>query len=309
MPEWTPYRLTLPTSATARAYHELKTVHHVVHVPGARRILEDDRIRAGLIYDESRLNKSRTCVAWVSANTWGPGSIYGNVQFSFSWRDIIRGRQLYWVEAIKYSPHAYRLLVTNRDLSNSRHVTPYDPRTDKGPVVRQGGRWYWNGDYTSEFMVDSDLELADCTGFSFIRHRPDRCRLYQSGCKDRNAPTYRIGGRVLAFLLGNSLHSVDSQLKAANAFRPEQPLSDAVDTGVDGILRVLGKADNFGGALVRPLSAEAALMGALALYGSDQRKAALELVGMLKSNSVFEKALVNIIEKHFGVNGWSLPEN
>jgi hypothetical protein len=39
------------------------------------------------------------------------------------------------------------------------------------------------------------------------------------------------------------------------------------------------------------------------------RKAALELVGMLKSNSVFEKALVNIIERHFGVNGWSLPEN
>jgi hypothetical protein len=113
----------------------------------------------------------------------------------------------------------------------------------------------------------------------------------------------------LAFLLGNSLHSLDSQLKAANVFRPKQPLSDAVDTGVDGILRVLGKADNFGGALVRPSSAKAALVGALALYSSDQRKAALELVGMLKSSSVFEKALVNIIERHFGVNGWSLPEN
>lgn len=64
--------------------NELTTVRHVVHVPFARRIVEDGRIKAGLVYDESRLNKSRISVAWVSANTWGPGSIYGTVEFQFA---------------------------------------------------------------------------------------------------------------------------------------------------------------------------------------------------------------------------------
>jgi hypothetical protein len=309
MPEWTPYRLRLPTSATALAHRRLLTVHHVVHVPVARRIFEDELIRAGLIYDESRLNRSRTCVTWLSANTWGPGSIYGNVQFSFSWRDIIRGRHLYWVEAIdKYSPPAYRLLVTDRDLSNSRYVTPYDPRSDEGPVRKQDGRWYWNDKYTSEFMVDSDLDLSDCTAFSFIDHRRDICRLHGSACKDREAPKYRIGGRVLAFILGNSIHSIDAQLKAANSFRPKEPLSDAVDDGADGILRVFGRTNNFGGAISKSSSAQAILKGALALYGADQRKSALGLIGMLRSVSVFEYAFIDVVERHFAVKGWTLPD-
>ena len=45
---------------------ELDVVRHVVHLPTARRIIEDGRIKAGLIYDESRLNTSRLSVVWVS---------------------------------------------------------------------------------------------------------------------------------------------------------------------------------------------------------------------------------------------------
>jgi hypothetical protein len=48
---------------------ELTTVRHVAHVSSARRVVEDGRIKAGLVYDESRLNKSRISVVWVSANT------------------------------------------------------------------------------------------------------------------------------------------------------------------------------------------------------------------------------------------------
>lgn len=161
-PEWTPYRIRIPEATRRRSRDGiiLETVHHVVHVPTARRILEDNRLRAGLIYDESRLNRSRMCVTWVSANTWGPGSIYGNVQFSFAWSDLIRDRRVYWVEAMPdYSPRAYRLLLTDRDLSASRHVTPYDPASDEGPLRERDGVWYWNGNYTSEFMIDADLPL------------------------------------------------------------------------------------------------------------------------------------------------------
>ena len=54
---------------------ELGTVRHIAHVPHARRIVEDERIKAGLVYDESRLNTSRISVAWASTNSWAWGSI------------------------------------------------------------------------------------------------------------------------------------------------------------------------------------------------------------------------------------------
>src|SRR5690242_19989369 len=90
---------------------ELTTVRHVVHVQFARRIIEDGKIKAGLIYDESRLNKSRISVTWVSANTWGLGSIYGTVEFQFNWSTLIASQKIYWVESMDYNPKAYRLLL------------------------------------------------------------------------------------------------------------------------------------------------------------------------------------------------------
>ena len=70
------------------------------HIADARRIIEDNRVRARIVYDESQLNRSRTHVCWVSANTWAYGSIYGTVEFSFKWSDLVAGKQVYWVEAM-----------------------------------------------------------------------------------------------------------------------------------------------------------------------------------------------------------------
>ncbi len=135
----------------------------MVHVPEARRILEDERIKAGLVHDESRLKSSRVCVTWLSANTWRYGSIYGNVQFTFDWRSIVKGRRVYWVEAMEgYKPAAYRFLLTDRDLTGSSYVKSYDPEIDNGPLKQKGSKWYWNGKYTSEFMIDEDLLLKKC---------------------------------------------------------------------------------------------------------------------------------------------------
>jgi hypothetical protein len=182
-PEWLRYRIRIPHS-TRRHPRDglvLDTVHHVAHVPMARRILEDGRVRAGLVYDESRLNQSRKCVAWASANTWAEGSLYGNVQFTFAWLDILKARQIYWVEEMPdYRPSAYRLLLTDRNLGASRNVIPYDPATDKGPLRERDGVWYWNGTYTSEFMIESDLPLRRCTSVSFIKHKRNICRLHGS---------------------------------------------------------------------------------------------------------------------------------
>ena len=76
--EWEKFAF-VPGEGSSR---DLTTVRHVVHVQFARRIIEDGKIKAGLIYDESRLNKSRISVAWVSANTWVPARFTARSNFN-----------------------------------------------------------------------------------------------------------------------------------------------------------------------------------------------------------------------------------
>ena len=312
MSEWTPYRIQVPkeSAPSSRDGQMLETVYHVVHVPTSRRILEDGYLRAGLIYDESRLQKSRICVTWLSANTWALGSIYGNVQFAFPWNEQIRKRRCYWVEAMTgYSPHAYRILLTDRDLSGSKHVREYDPESSKGPLRHRDGKWYWNNQFTSELIIESDIDLEYCTGFDFISHHSSICRPNSSSCRDFNRTCSSVGGQVLAFLLGQGLHSIDHVLKQRSRFDRQRRLSDAVDVGIDGILRALGrKKDRFGGVVKSESSRQAVATGALALYGAGKAAAARELLKLLKSASVFEDALTEIINEHFGITRWTLPE-
>src|SRR5271169_1272481 len=91
-------------------------VFHISHLLPSTLIIRNERIKAGLVYDESILNTKRISVIWVSPNHWVRGSRYGNVRFKFPWKDIVKRKKYYWVEAItKYSPAACRILVTNND--------------------------------------------------------------------------------------------------------------------------------------------------------------------------------------------------
>lgn len=112
MPDWDKYRIRRSEEV------EIETVRHIAHVPTAKRIIEDGRIKSGLIYDQSVLNRSRISVVWLSANTWANGSMYGTVAFEFPWSDIIEGQNIYWVEAITdYNPSAFRFLLSKRDVA------------------------------------------------------------------------------------------------------------------------------------------------------------------------------------------------
>lgn len=117
----------------------LSTVRHTVHLPVARRIIEDGKIKAGLVYDKSRLNKSRISVSWLSANEWAFGSLYGTVGFQFEWEKLVKYKRIYWVEVIgSYHPAAYRFLLTFDDIS-SPLVTKYDPEHDDGQMKLKDG--------------------------------------------------------------------------------------------------------------------------------------------------------------------------
>ena len=304
--EWSRYRISFPDTEN-RKFTEgrvLETIYHVAHVPGARRILEDGRLKAGIVYDESKLRKSRVAVTWLSANSWAYGSIYGNVEFSFSWKKIAAGRNFYWLEDMQsYRPPAYRILLSDREL-NSKYVQPYDPETDKGPLRKKDGLWYWNGDYTSEFMLERDIALEECTSFNFVSHHPEYCSLDGSACEYLGAPSHRIAGRILASIFGNDLNTIDHVLK-----RSESRLRETVDAGVTGIVDALGSKDErFTGGIKSPDSRRAVVKGALALFGTRQVKAARALIAILKSKDVFETALTELVNEHFGISGWALGE-
>ena len=121
----------------------------------------------------------------MSANTWGLGSIYGTVKFRFSWDDLVGFQNIYWVEAMEsYSPNAYRFLLSNRYIQSDL-VTPYDPVKDQGPLQYKDGKYYWNGSFTSEFMIEDDLSLDRCIGLDFVQHHAGICRPFGGKCEER----------------------------------------------------------------------------------------------------------------------------
>lgn len=301
-PEWVPYSCQLPTKKnrfSASSCAELSVVRHVAHFEEAKQILQDGRIKPGLVYDESRLRHARITVVWLSANAWSDGSIYGTTEFTFDWAPIVEDRRVYWVEAVPhYKPPAYRFLLTERDLPDSKFVQRYDPCKDDGPLKRRrSGDWFWNGNCTSEFMIDTDLSLDACTGIRFVSHHPRICANDSNRCSEMTFHPQEISSRVFAFILGNGIHSADEMFWPLKSARRRHQ----IDFSRDDISRELRDfSRGVGGSLAKPSSRRSVLRGALALYGSNQNRAAERLVALLANKKEFDTTLEDIIAKHFG---------
>ena len=302
MHEWNRYSFKIADGCS------LSTVYHVAHLPAAKRILDDGCLRGGLVYDESKLNKSRTCVTWLSANEWTWGSIYGNIQFAFDWGAIVKNRKVYWVEAMTdYSPDAYRFLLTERDMSRSPYVVEYDPTEEKGPVRIRDGKWYRHRDYTSEFMLEADISLEKCKELNFISHNKRYCQLDGSSCRYKEDHPVQTAARVLAFVLGYDNKGTDHLVLTQKQDGTSVPNLEAKQ-GINGIWRALANRKTyFRGRIKRRRSRKAILRGALALYAAEQDQASKDLVALLHSQDVFEKALCDIIEEKFGITDYKLP--
>ncbi|WP_156419400.1 hypothetical protein [Aureimonas sp. AU12] len=286
---------------------QLVEVHHVVHPPAARAILDHGSIRAGIVHDESRMNQTRHAVIWLSANQWQHGSLYGTVQFTFPWLQLIAGKHFYWVEAIRYQNPAYRILITDKDLGSLKFLTPYDPSVDRGPLRERNGNWYWNSRDTSEFMVDGDLDLSHCIEFKGVQHKRNGCRLYGPGCSERNNSAFVTGGRMLAYLLASGNHALDPALRIQTEGL-SRSLSPSVDQGVSGIWFDLVTADaaRFDGEVRQRERSVPIVRGALALLGAGRPYEARELVAQLNDETVFRAALTAIVNDHFGIDDWRL---
>jgi hypothetical protein len=293
MKPWEPYKIQ-PSNK-----QKMSAVYHVAHLPTAKRIIEDGTIKSSLIYDKSVLNRSRISVSWLSANTWAYGSLYGTVSFAFSWPDIIEDQNFFWVEAMTdYNPTAFRLLLSERDVP-SRHVIPYDPVRDDGPLRLVDGEWFWAGHLTSEFMLEDDISLRRSEQLGFEKHNDRYCNLKGRDCAERRNQPMRdeTAGKLLAHTITQGFHSLDT------LWKPSRTLSlfDPIETAYAGLYRafIKGNKVGFGGTLLRPDSCKKALMGALALYDANRLDEARDLLAIIKSDAHCETALIEIVREHF----------
>jgi hypothetical protein len=163
----------------------LESVGHVAHVRDALRIVEDAKLYANLVSDESRPNTQRIRVVWLLPNDWSNagGFRYGNVRFSFDWKPLVANKRAYWVESIAYKTEACRILIT--DTNYDKDLQPYNPRRERGPWwVSPDGVHYWNNNCCLEVMYEGDLILDQTTDVDLVNHHHRMCSIDYRTCPD-----------------------------------------------------------------------------------------------------------------------------
>ena len=220
MPEWTDYLCEIPrknSSSLPDNCDRLSEVHHITHLPEAKRILADATIKGAPIKGASRLCRSRTPISWLSANYWPKGSKYGTVRFTFDWDRILAGRKIYWMESVDdFSWPAFRFLLTKSDPPKDKKIKLYDPRKDKGPVRRKRGSWYYRSDRTSQFLVEGDVSVDLCKRIDFVDHFDGSCVQHGGSCSEKGRLSQQTRSRLMAYILGRDIHSVDGFLNPEN---------------------------------------------------------------------------------------------
>ena len=186
LPEWAEFCIGNPSIIPNWINSDcapLTTVSHVAHIDLALRIVADGKIKAGLVFDESKLNKERILVVWLSPNHWVDGFRYGNVRFNYNWSTLISGKKFYWVESMAYGVAACRILITSNDYSG--RLTQYIPTQHDGPwwFDASTNTHYWNSNHCLEIMIEDDLDISDCTNTDFVDHHSRFCCNNPKMCK------------------------------------------------------------------------------------------------------------------------------
>jgi hypothetical protein len=238
-------------------------VSHTSHIDSALNIIGDGEIKPGLVFDKSHLNTHRILVAWLSPNHWFAGYRYGNIKFDYDFKGLIANKRFYWVEAIPYSPHACRILITDQDRSGL--LTPYDPSIRDGPWWHDtaSDKHYYNGKYCLEFMIEESVTLQSLIDLSFVDHHNSFCSVHRFNpiaCSQKGDPASIGGAKFLMkaaarqislasiskfFVLANGNYTTPILLAIAKISRQLKIKSnyggkvDFVDTAAEGLCRAI----------------------------------------------------------------------
>ena len=283
----------------------LEEVAHVTHVQPAVNIFADGRLRAGLVYKESKLTAHRIQVVWLSPTNWNSGYRYGNVRLEFRLSDLLHGRQAYWVEAKEYGIAAPRILITDVDRSEDSFLTLYDPATARGPwwIDEGTGQHLWNPSYTLELLFEGDLPLGYARELSFVKHHPKWCAADNSNCPDGfGRGTTVPDSRFIAGVLGLNVN-VSSDL-VSEGKELITPVVQALSTLLRRLRGLHAEAATSGCITSKSSEAEAVTRAILTSFGNYDDVRARVLAGLFASPDDLEATYRRVATDIGGLQPW-----
>lgn len=306
--EWEKFKVGTPSLRANRNPDcvPFDTVSHVAHILPSLSILEEGGIRAGLVCDESKLNKQRILVSWVSPNYWSLGFRYGTVQFIFDWRELIDGLNIYWVESIAYGVPACRILLTSQEHKN---LEVYDPKRKEGPWWHDEstGYHYYNENYCLEFMIERDLVIRKGVKIGFVKHHGRWCSIHRTSptrCSELGMIDSTAASYFLAVTVSRKI-SVPYELFKKSPDRPSQPPAP-ICLGFSVLLTQLNYYNtNYTGHIKHSDAAALPLARAiLNAYFLDLEKDVDALKALFNSKDDLANSVAHVVGAHFGIKQW-----
>jgi len=171
-----------------------------------------------------------------------------------------------------------------------------------GPVKKQGENWYWNPNFSSEFMIEADLPLDQCYRLSFVNHHSNICRLFGSACPERERSEMFAGAAILGYLLGTG----DKQLNQPLLAQIGSPTT-TIRFAASGLwFSLVGRGTKLNGTIGDPSVSKRIVRAACLEYAMGKTDEARQLVELLVSSDTFETACCELIMEHFGLANFQI---
>lgn len=298
-PEWEKYSVRNSGSLML-----LEQIYHVSHIDSALNIVADGKIKASLVYDESKLNKKRILVCWLSPNDWrGAGGYrYGNIRFTFDWNKICEDTYSYWVEVIDYKIPACRILLS--DQNHRRHLSPFDPTTDDGPwwYDEEKGEHYWNGNYCLEIMVERDIRISEVVKVSFVDHHPRYCCL-SNNCNDMGISGSEGGAFFISGMVGQDIYH---RLPAFYENDDGIEIDYMFERSCMSIWHSFNQIEKFKGSIIPKDKAAIPLARAVLNAYAYNEDDLIPLASLFKSKNSLVYSCAKLIAKKFKISDWKM---
>lgn len=310
MNEWERYKVGKPAkNGFNRSCHEFDSVSHTSHIASAIDIIQALEVKPSLVYDESKLNKERILVTWLSPNDWGgTGFRYGNIRFDFAFNALIKGKKFYWVESIKkYKIAACRILIT--DINRDGQLPSYDPSAKIGPwwFDSASDQHYYNNNYCLEFMVEESVSLEKLKKLDFVSHHKVYCSIhrYNPGkCSEFGLDSNKGGAIFLtrAIVSGTNL----TRLRSHFVNESDEPLNGLLGSFEEFYYKVSSYI-TFKGSNTQGSRETTALMHAImSAFTYDRINEAKLLAAMYKSKNIFIEVAAREMSAAVGLNDFKI---
>lgn len=217
---WTHFNVT---RGSEKGCLPLERTGHVTHVETALQIFRTGEVRPSLVKEgDSRLDDVRVEVVFTSPHDFSKpqGCMFGTVCFEFDWREMVNGRNYYWIGAKQFKPHRPRILITDEERPE---YMPYEPEK-KGPwwLRKKMGEHFWNGYYPPEFLLETSIPVSRIKRMRFVKGH-ERCRA-KPRCPDRNHERGTAAARLLAGAVHRNLLVASRGLWVFGAKKPRNAL-------------------------------------------------------------------------------------